>query len=110
MAYDSWKSHDVAAERGGDGEELLKLVPPMYRLHVYYERGLDVSCARLLKLECPRKGWELVSEQIVAGNDEAGALRALRESRAHVSAECRVRRVRELKARGELERRVPTWL
>lgn len=78
MSYDAWKADwpgyaDASEERDDDD------VPPVYWLVIAYNRGLDITSARL-RVRRP-DAWHTLSEAVVAGNDPAGALQQLRAHR-----------------------------
>jgi hypothetical protein len=65
------------------GDEPMRLRVPLYHLHVFHDRWLKITTARLLVMHVPREGWRKLDESVCPGDDSAEALRRLRLHRHH---------------------------
>jgi hypothetical protein len=61
--------------------DVLRLKHPRYMLHVWYDRWLRLTTARLQVMTVPREGWRVLDEHVIAGDDAPAAVAGMRAAR-----------------------------
>lgn len=61
--------------------DVLRLKHPRYMLHVFYDRWLRLTTARLCVMTIPREGWRQLDEHVIEGDDPPAAVAGMREAR-----------------------------
>jgi hypothetical protein len=70
--------HEPANDQSAD---ILRLKNPRYMLHVYYDRWLRLTTARLQVMTVPSEGWRVLDEHVIAGDDTQAAVAGMRAAR-----------------------------
>lgn len=76
---DNAYSHELQGPEPAN--DVLRLKHPAYMLHVFYDRWLRLTTARLCVMTIPREGWRTLDEHVIAGDDTTAAVAGMRAAR-----------------------------